>query len=54
MPDYRYHCEKCGEDFSLVMTLKEREERKAKCPSCKSKKVTRKLEPFFAKTSRKS
>ena len=55
MPTYDFRCGKCKKDFTVTMTLKEREKKKVKCPSCKS---AQKVEPiftsFFAKTSKKS
>lgn len=54
MPTYEYRCEKCGKEFSAVMTIAKHEKRGTKCPECKSKKLQQKLGSFFAKTSRKS
>jgi len=55
MPTYDFRCGKCKKDFTVIMTLKEREKKKIKCPSCNS---SQKVEPvftsFFAKTSKKS
>ena len=51
---YDYKCEECGNEFSVKQTLKEHEEKKVPCPRCGSEKTKHKLEPFFAKTSRKS
>ena len=54
MPSYDYHCEKCGHDFTVMMTIAKHVKGKTKCPKCKSKKVKHKIEAFYAKTSRKS
>jgi len=56
MPTYEYRCEKCGKEFELMLSLREREEQASKitCPKCKSKKVVQQLGAFEAKTSRKS
>ncbi len=54
MPFYEFHCKKCDKSFGLTLTIKEREEGKIVCPTCKSKKVEPLLGPFFAKTSKKS
>jgi putative FmdB family regulatory protein len=55
MPTYDFRCTKCRKDFSVTLTLKEREKGKMKCPACNSSKQ---LQPiftsFFAKTSKKS
>jgi putative FmdB family regulatory protein len=54
MPTYVYLCDKCGEEFILIMSIKEYGETKAICPKCKSPKVRQQLVEFIAKTSRKS
>lgn len=55
MPTYDFRCTKCKKDFTVTLTLKEREKGKMKCPSCKS---SHNLQPiyssFFLKTSKKS
>jgi len=55
MPTYDFHCAKCKKDFTVTLTLKEREKGKIKCPSCNSSnKVQPIYSSFFAKTSKKS
>ena len=54
MPLYEYACRKCGEKFSETLTIKEHETKKIECPKCQSGEVEKIIEPFFAKTSRKS
>jgi putative FmdB family regulatory protein len=54
MPVYDYKCGKCEEAFSLIMSVKEKETKKAKCPKCKSVKVKPVYSGFFAMTSKKS
>ena len=54
MPTYVYLCEKCGEEFSRIMSFREYDEAKVACPKCKSKKVRQQLTDFIARTSRKS
>lgn len=54
MPTYEYCCQECGETFELVEHVEEHETHQPVCPGCGSKKVTRVLGDFFAKTSRKS
>ena len=56
MPTYEYRCEKCGNEFELILSMREREEQTGKiaCPKCKGKKVVQQLGAFEAKTSRKS
>lgn len=40
MPTCDYHCEQYKKAFSLVMSMRDRAQRKARCPKCKSRKVT--------------
>jgi putative FmdB family regulatory protein len=54
MPTYEFACKACNHNFSVVMTLSEREQKKVSCPKCKSGDVKQLLSPFSAKTSRKS
>ncbi len=54
MPVYEFRCEKCGETFTRVMSVKEREETKVVCPKCNEDKVKPVLSPFYAVTSKKS
>jgi putative FmdB family regulatory protein len=54
MPTYSYKCRKCGRRFQEILSFKEHEEGKRKCPKCGSGKVEQILETFFAKTSRKA
>jgi putative FmdB family regulatory protein len=54
MPLYEYACRKCGEKFSEVLTIKEHDRKKVQCPKCQSSEVQKVIEPFYAKTARKS
>jgi putative FmdB family regulatory protein len=54
MPTYSYKCMKCHHRFEEILSFKEYEEGKRKCPKCGSVKVVQFLDTFFAKTSRKS
>jgi len=54
MPQYEYVCLACNKKFSLVLTLAEHEEGKAKCPKCGSAKVEQQWAAFYATTSKKS
>jgi putative FmdB family regulatory protein len=54
MPTYSYKCRKCDHRFQEILSFKEYEEGKRKCPKCRSRSVEQILEIFFAKTSRKS
>jgi putative FmdB family regulatory protein len=54
MPTYEYSCSECKKRFSLVMTIREHDKRRVKCPKCASQRVTQAVQDFFATTSKKS
>jgi putative FmdB family regulatory protein len=54
MPTYEFRCQKCGEEFIRVMSLKEFETAKLICPKCGSEDVKQLMSHFMSKTSRKS
>jgi putative FmdB family regulatory protein len=54
MPTYSFQCKKCGRKFQEILSFREYEERKRKCPKCGSKSVAQLLDGFTAKTSKKS
>lgn len=55
MPTYDFTCKKCKNDFELVLSFREFEERKNMlCPRCGSKSIKQNLTPFYGKTSKKS
>lgn len=54
MPTYEYLCEKCGEAFTRIMSIREYEAAKVTCPKCNSGEVKQQMSEFIAKTSRKA
>jgi putative FmdB family regulatory protein len=54
MPTYEFACGKCGKEFSLILSMKEKESTKPTCPQCGSDEVVQQLSHFISKTSRKS
>jgi len=54
MPLYEYICQKCNKKFGEVLTLKEHDAKKVRCPKCRSKELEKVIEPFFAKTPSKT
>ena len=54
MPMYDYKCSDCGKESLLVLTLREREEGKITCPSCKSTNMKQIYTSFIAHTTKKS
>ena len=55
MPTYEYTCEKCGNAFSVILSMREydKERERMRCPKCKSKKVKQVFSTFIAKTTHK-
>jgi putative FmdB family regulatory protein len=54
MPTYEYRCNKCGEEFSRIMSLREYESAKIPCPKCGSEDIVQQMSTFMPRTSRKS
>ncbi len=54
MPIYDFACLECGKEFSLVLTLKQHEQKDVACPHCKSKQVERLVTTCEVITSKKS
>ena len=54
MPTYDFHCEDCNKSFSVVLSVKEHDARKVKCPKCGSRRVRQLVSSFYAVTSRKA
>jgi putative FmdB family regulatory protein len=54
MPFYEFACQDCRKQFSLVLSIKERESGRVTCPECGSTKVTPLISSFMVKTSKKS
>ena len=54
MPLYEYVCRKCQKKFSQKLTIKQHNEKRVACPKCTSRDLDHVIEPFFAKTSRKT
>jgi putative FmdB family regulatory protein len=54
MPTYSFECKKCRKRFQEILTFREYEAGKRKCPKCGSRDVVQVLEVFYAKTSRKA
>ena len=54
MPFYEFVCDECGEEFALVLSVKERERGKITCPECSSEKTRPLITRFTTITSKKS
>ena len=54
MPVYEYHCDACGKDVTLTMSISEHDKGSAACPGCSARSLRPLVGTFFSKTSRKS
>jgi putative FmdB family regulatory protein len=54
MPTYEFECTACHKEFTVTLTVKEREVQAPTCPACGSRELEQRMTGFFAKTSRKS
>jgi putative FmdB family regulatory protein len=54
MPTYEYRCMNCKKPFEVVMSIREYEKGKVKCPKCGKGKVKQQVSEFMVQTSKKS
>lgn len=54
MPVYEYECQACRHVFTVTLSVKQHDEKTAKCPQCGSANLQQLLSGISAKTSRKS
>jgi len=54
MPIYEFVCHKCKKTFTEVMSVKELETRRLKCPHCDSTKVRQVISAPHTITTKKS
>jgi putative FmdB family regulatory protein len=54
VPIYEFECRKCGKEFSLVLSVKQHEQKEFACPACQSKEVEQLVTSTNVITSRKS
>jgi putative FmdB family regulatory protein len=54
MPSYDYRCPKCKKKFTAMLSIREHDAGKVKCPKCGGKKLEQLITAFQVKTSRKS
>ncbi|SPD72048.1 putative regulatory protein (CxxC_CxxC_SSSS) [uncultured Desulfobacterium sp.] len=54
MPTYEFKCDKCGNSYTLLLTLAEYEKKNFRCPKCKSKNVKQQISSFQTITAKKS
>jgi len=54
MPTYEFLCLKCQKEFTVIMTIRERGEKRPACPACGSTELESQFTSVVTKTSRKS
>jgi putative FmdB family regulatory protein len=54
MPSYDYRCTACNKKFTAILSIKDHDAGKVKCPKCGGKKAEQLIAAFQVKTSRKS
>jgi putative FmdB family regulatory protein len=54
VPIYEFECRKCGKEFSLVLSVKQYEQKEFACPACQAKEVEQLVTSTNVITSRKS
>lgn len=58
MPRYEYHCDKCDQNFDVMMSMSEHDEKEGEkdvhCPACHGTDVEQQYSVFYARTSKKS
>ena len=54
MPQYEFECRKCKKVFTLLLRISERATAKIRCSGCGSEDVEAVIQPFVARTARKS
>ncbi len=54
MPEYEFECRVCKKIFTLLMRISERLKTSVRCPGCGSTEVESLMQPFIARTAKKS
>jgi len=54
VPVYEFECQKCGKEFTLVVSVKQYEQGEFTCPACQAKEVEPLITSTNVITSRKS
>jgi putative FmdB family regulatory protein len=54
MPIYEFECHKCGKEFSLVLSVKQLEEKDFACPACQGREIEQLVTTAQVVTSSKS
>jgi putative FmdB family regulatory protein len=54
VPVYEFKCQKCGKEFTVVLSVKQYEQKEFACPDCKAGEVERLITSAQVITSKKS
>ena len=54
MPVFEYHCDKCDQEVTLTLSIREHDRERIMCPKCGSKALQPLLSTFLSQTSKKS
>ena len=46
MPTYEYFCPKCKKKFTVILSIRDHDAGKAKCPKCGGKKLEQRITSF--------
>ncbi len=47
MPIYEFRCDRCGHEFEELVSWRDIEEKRVRCPNCGSNEVRRRLSLFI-------
>jgi putative FmdB family regulatory protein len=54
MPVYEYACLECGKEFTLLLSVVDRDRKAVRCPDCKSDRIEQLVTTCEVVTGRKS
>jgi len=54
MPTYEYRCLSCKRKFTIVVSIREHDSKRVKCPKCGSRRISQLISAFYTQTSSKS
>jgi putative FmdB family regulatory protein len=54
MPTYEYRCLNCRKHFEIVISIREYEKGKVKCPKCGKRRLEQQISGSMVQTSKKS
>jgi putative FmdB family regulatory protein len=54
MPTYEYRCISCKRKFTIILSVREHDSKRIKCPKCGSRRIRQLISAFYTQTSSKS